>query len=235
VAAYGEDLAYIHDAGFTGIAEQAVPVIAANVRPGGVVVDVGCGSGVTARLLTDAGYEVIGIDQSAAMIELARARAPEASFRVGSFVDEPLPACDGVTAIGEVLGYLLDPRAGLGALRRFFSRAHAALRPDGALVFDLLGPGRGPGRGYTVGDDWAVMAEVEVDAARRNLTRTMVTFRREGELYRRGEEVHRVRLLPPAEVAAMARRAGFRVRVRRAYSGSERFQPGHSVYLARRP
>jgi SAM-dependent methyltransferase len=232
---YGEDLAYIHHAGFTSVAEQAVPVIAENVRPGGLVVDVGCGSGVTARLLTEAGYEVLGIDQSEAMIELARAEAPRADFRVGSFVDEPLPPCDGVTAIGEVLGYLLDPRAGDAKLRRFFARAHAALRPGGALVFDLLGPGRGPGRNYTVGDDWAVMADIQVDAARRRLTRSMVTFRREGELYRRGEEVHRVRLLPPGEVAAMLRKIGFRVRLRRAYAGRERFQPGHSVYIARRP
>jgi hypothetical protein len=33
----------------------------------------------------------------------------------------------------------------------------------------------------------------------------------------------------------MLRAAGFRVRVRRAYAGRERFQAGHSVYLARRP
>jgi len=46
-----------------------------------VVLDVGCGTGVpTARQLADAGCEVVGIDSSPVMLELARKNVPEGIF-----------------------------------------------------------------------------------------------------------------------------------------------------------
>jgi hypothetical protein len=78
-----------------------------------------------------------------------------------------------------------------------------------------------------------VLFEAEEDPRRRLLTRRITTFRRVGRHYRRGEEVHRMRLIPAAEAAARLRRAGFSARILRGYSG-ERFAPGHSVLVARR-
>jgi SAM-dependent methyltransferase len=86
---YEEDLAYIHHAGFTGFAEQAAVRILELLRERGIrsglVVELGCGSGVTARALTEAGYDVLGIDSSPAMVRLARRTAPLASFRVATW------------------------------------------------------------------------------------------------------------------------------------------------------
>jgi protein-L-isoaspartate O-methyltransferase len=101
-AAYDEDLAYIHDQDYSQIAEAAATSVLELLSPHASVVELGCGSGVTAARLTDAGHEVVGIDQSEALIALARRRAPHADFRVGSFVSEPIPECDAVLAIGEV-------------------------------------------------------------------------------------------------------------------------------------
>ncbi|NUT32414.1 MAG: class I SAM-dependent methyltransferase [Hamadaea sp.] len=45
------------------------------------VLDVGCGTGIpTARQLVDAGCEVVGVDASPVMIDLAREKVPEAIF-----------------------------------------------------------------------------------------------------------------------------------------------------------
>lgn len=45
--------------------------------PGARVLDLGCGSGLpTAKQLIDAGVEVVGTDESAVMVELARQQAP---------------------------------------------------------------------------------------------------------------------------------------------------------------
>src|SRR6185503_15537640 len=125
--AYGEDLAFVHDAGFSTFAARAGEAVLALFRrervPKGLVVDVGCGSGVFARLLLDAGWDVLGIDLSPAMVRLARKRAPRARFRVGSFVDAQIPPCAAVTAMGECLGYLLDPRASR-RLAAFFARVY---------------------------------------------------------------------------------------------------------------
>jgi 2-polyprenyl-3-methyl-5-hydroxy-6-metoxy-1,4-benzoquinol methylase len=75
----------------------------------GTVVDLGCGSGILSSTIVDASYEVIEVDVSEAMIALARARAPKAIFKVGSFESVDLPECVAVTAIGEVLNYAFDP------------------------------------------------------------------------------------------------------------------------------
>lgn len=74
--------------------------------------DLGCGSGMLAGILTDAGYDVLGVDVSQDMIELASANAPKASLRRGS-LDVDLPPAVAVTATGEALNYAIDPRASL--------------------------------------------------------------------------------------------------------------------------
>jgi len=231
-SAYGDDLAYIHDVGYGEFAERAAPAILRLLAQAGVasglVVDLGCGSGRWARWLVDAGYRVRGIDGSSAMIALARRRVPTgARFQVASFVSVRLPGCDALTALGEVLGY------GAPELAPLLARAYDALRPGGLFVFDLAGPGRGqPAHGGSVGPDWAVV--VEKAEHERILTRRITTFRRVGRIYRRGEELHRLRLHEPGEVLAALRRTGFRAHALRGY-GSVRFAPGLCGFVARKP
>ncbi|HKI33445.1 MAG TPA: class I SAM-dependent methyltransferase [Gemmataceae bacterium] len=237
---YQKDLAYTHDVGFGGFATAAAPGLLALLRrhgvSGGLVVDLGCGSGIWAGLLTDAGYDVLGVDYSVAMIALARKRAPGATFRVGSYLKAELPPCDAVTSIGECFNYLFDRDARV-ELTGLFGRVHNALRPGGVFVFDVLEPGqlrRGvPTRRHRVGGDWAVMVEVEEDAVQQVLTRSITSFRQVGKLYRRAEEVHRLRLYEGRELAAELERVGFRVRSLRHY-GDFPLGKAHVALLARK-
>jgi SAM-dependent methyltransferase len=145
---YAEDLAYIHDAGFSGFITEAAPGLLAMLRKhrigGGNVVDLGCGSGRWAAMLGSAGYKVTGIDQSAAMIRMARKIAPAAKFHTASLWGAALPSCDAVTAIGECVNYTFDGERGLRDLRLLFRRAGHALRPGGLFVFDFATPLRIP-------------------------------------------------------------------------------------------
>src|SRR5262245_1645681 len=99
---YHEDLAYIHDVGHGDFARDAAPGVLEIFRSSsihvGLVVDLGCGSGIWAEELVLAGYNVLGVDISAAMLALARGRVPSAEFRLGSFLDINLPRCVAVTA-----------------------------------------------------------------------------------------------------------------------------------------
>jgi SAM-dependent methyltransferase len=206
---YGADLAAIHADGFTALAEAAAREAGWRVPPGGLVVELGCGDGTTAAVLAAAGNDVVGIDVSPAMVELARANVPDAEFRVGSFVDAVLPPnCDAVLAVGEVLGYLLDERSELDDV---FARIHAALCPGGLLLFDLAGPGRVPPAGvraWTEGEGWTVV----VDAVEHDdlLERRIVAFREQPDgSFRRTEELHRLRLHHPRRVLERLREAGF--------------------------
>ncbi len=241
MADYGKDLAYVHDAGFLDLARQATPfavdLLAERGIEAGRVVELGCGSGATAAALADAGHQVLGIDASRAMVELARNRALGARFRVGSWVDEEIPACDAVLAIGEVLGYVGSAHGTKAELRDLFGRVRSAIGPKGLFVFDLATPGRVPAgedSAFRVGDDWAILFTVQEDAKGRKLQRRITTFRKiaGGATYRRSEEVHRLRLWRTQDIEEMLRDARFKVNTRRGYGGRS-FAPGHRVFVAR--
>jgi SAM-dependent methyltransferase len=238
VKAYGPDLAYIHDDGYGDFARQAAPGLLALLRDGainnGLIVDLGCGSGIWAHALCGAGYHALGIDISKAMIALARRRAPEAEFRVGSLLNADIPPCAAVTSIGECVSFLFDHDNADRRLLNLFRRIHASLKPGGLLIFDAVTAGRVRGSGhFREGPDWAVFAEAEEDRRRHLLTRRITSFRKIGQLYRREFEVHHVRLFNPHDLAKRLRNLGFRVR-RLAGYGDLRFGRGHFGVLARK-
>lgn len=229
---YRTDLAWIHHAGFSEFALLASRgVLALLTKLGirdGLIVDVGCGSGVLARALTDAGFDVLGIDASPSMIELAHTTAPAARFEIGSFDEAALPRCAAITAMGEVLNY-----GTLDRVRTFAHHAASALPPRGLLLFDVAERESYPPHDErrVGGDKWSVIAIKDSDGKR--LTRRVLTFRQINGVTRRDEEVHVLELYEREELLAILRQAGFRVRVRRSY-GTYRLPKGHAVYVAER-
>jgi SAM-dependent methyltransferase len=230
---YQNDLAYIHDVGFGDFARKAAPGLLAILRRAdirsGLIVDLGCGSGIWAAELTRRGYEVLGIDISRSMIQLARKQAPAARFVNASFLNAKLLACNAVTAIGECFNYTFDGRNSQRELARFFDRVQQALQPGGVFVFDIAEPGQALRRAYAEGKDWAILFEAE--PRRDLLIRRMTTFRQVGKLYRRSQETHRLRLYRSSDIVAELRRAGFAVRILRAY-GRMRLPHAHTAFVA---
>lgn len=53
------------------------------------ILEIGCGPGRDARLLTDRGYHVTGLDLSEKLVEIARSRVPEAAFLVADMLTLP--------------------------------------------------------------------------------------------------------------------------------------------------
>jgi SAM-dependent methyltransferase len=237
--AYKDDLAYIHDVGFGDFAKNSAPGLLEILRKSGLntglVVDLGCGSGLWARDLFDAGYGVLGVDVSPAMIAIARKRVPGGRFLNASLLKVKLPQCDAVTSLGECFNYLFDKSNTINELGRLFGRVYTALKPGGLFVFDIAEPGRGKGprQKHRQGTDWTVLVEVDEDTKTNRLTRRIATFRKVGELYRRDEEIHQLQLYKRSEVARELRGAGFRVRTIGAY-GAQRMIEGCVGFVARK-
>jgi SAM-dependent methyltransferase len=238
--AYREDLAYIHDAGFGDFARGAAALLLAELRRAGLdhglVIDLGCGSGILAEQVSAAGFDVLGMDISEALVALARQRVPRGRFRVESLLAAELPPCIAIAAVGECFNYLFDERHSLEGVRRVLGRAYEALAAGGLLVFDVAEPGRvpaGTSRTFVEGEGWAVLAAAEEDP-QGLLTRRITSFRQVGKLYRRSHEVHRLRLLPREQVLSWLREIGFEARALAAY-GSTTFGPGQAGFLARKP
>jgi SAM-dependent methyltransferase len=115
------------------VVNQVADELANVVAPPGPVADLGCGPGAHALALARRGYDVVGVDGSRRMVEVARARAARdevhASFDVHD-VSAPLRFADaslgGVLAI-LVIQHLPHPAAFIAEIRR-------CLRPGGHLL-----------------------------------------------------------------------------------------------------
>jgi SAM-dependent methyltransferase len=244
---YSAELAYVHDAGFGEFAKRVSPEVIRILRAHNAppttrsgratkVVEVGCGSGILARRLATAGYDVLGFDISPAMIALARAKAPGARFRVASLTDAHIPRCHAVVAINEVVTYV--PASGAGpllprALQEFFARVYGALVKGGVLIFDFIESGER--RTYPVrsrsGRDWVVASQADLDRSGRVLTRRIVAIRNIGRQFRRSQETHVVRIYSRSAVARALADAGFTPHMSQSY-GRYRLLPGSVAVIA---
>lgn len=241
MTAYKEDLAYIHDLGFSDYALKSAPgileILAHNQIHEGLVVDLGCGSGLSAQELTKAHYRVMGVDISEPMLDIARNRVPDAEFVLGSIFQIPIPPCNAVISIGECLNYLFDPDNNNQRLAQLFQSVYNALNLGGVFIFDLAEPGQVPEgtttKGFTEGEDWLVLVAKQEDYPQGILTRRIITFRQVGENYRRDDEVHYQRLYEATDVAAKLQQVGFQVQIIRSY-GQYNLPKAHAAFIARK-
>jgi SAM-dependent methyltransferase len=237
---YRRDLALVHHRGFGFHAEACAPGILELLKPvrerNGLVVELGCGSGLLTRHLLDAGHRVVATDASPAMLELTRELASDAQdIREVVLPDDPIPAADAIVSVGHALSYLPDESAVDHAL---VAIAHA-LQPGGVLAIDLCDLEWGEARRNapnlgSVGDDWAIITEFSVPSPNR-FVRNMTTFvRNEDGSWRRDDERHVNVLIETALVPNLLARHGLEVTVASSF-GAERLPTGLRAIIGRRP
>jgi SAM-dependent methyltransferase len=236
-ALYASDLAYVHHVGFGDFARKAAPELLRLLHRAGIhrgtLIDMACGSGLWAHAAQRAGFDVIGVDQSRAMIQLAKQVAPGVRFHCASLHEFTLPPCDAVTIIGEGLNYR-SPGLRIRSLDNFFGKVARALRPGGLLIFDVvLFQGKSLPWNGRRGRDWILFSEVSEQRSRRRLTRTITAFRKDGSSWRRTDEAHHVQLFSRAEILRALRRAGFSCRAARRY-GAFPLMPRRMGFIARK-
>ena len=220
---YQGDLAYIHATAFGMLARGAADEIVRRLHGSSAkirrVLDVGCGAGPLTVALIDAGFEVTGIDTSAELLELARANAPQARFIHASAYEVEIEGYDAIVAVGEPLTYHAEGADADGLVNGFFQRVGEGLPEGGMLIFDVIGLGEPSlaGRTWSSGEDWAVLVETTENQAERILVRDIQTFRQVGEAYRRGHEIHRVRLFDVQTLCDHLASYGFLTQTAQAY------------------
>jgi len=98
------------------------------------ILDVGCGPGIYARILSENGAKVKGIDISKRLIEIANKEAPESEFTIGNA--EELPYKDkefDIVMSALMLGHIED-------WNKIFSEIKRVLKPKGIFVFSITNP-----------------------------------------------------------------------------------------------
>jgi ubiquinone/menaquinone biosynthesis C-methylase UbiE len=114
---------------------EATQWLVERLRPGACVLDAGCGTGhPTAKMLADAGCDVLGVDISETMLELARGNVPGARFERMDMaclttVTGPF---DAITAF---FSLLMLPRARIETLLREWA---GLVRTGGYIVLSMV-------------------------------------------------------------------------------------------------
>jgi magnesium-protoporphyrin O-methyltransferase len=98
------------------------------------VLDAGCGTGAATAAMAERGAEVVAVDISASLIEVARTRVPvthlgQVTFRAGDMLDPALGRFDHVLAMDSLIHYRADDIAAM--------LATLAARTRGSLVFTV--------------------------------------------------------------------------------------------------
>ena len=179
-------------------------------------VECACGTGSLTVRLAKGGIAMTGVDLSAAMLRQAEAKerawGVEAAFvrqdmrrlALTRRTDAVLCTCDGVN-------YLTAPEDALA----FFRAAHAALKPGGALCFDVstrhkLEESMGDSFFGEERDGIATLWQNRLNREAHVLTMDVTFFVREEDgRYRRLRETHRQRAHSEEELLAWLTEAGF--------------------------
>ena len=110
------------------IAEQAAVHAIIERYPVGAALDAACGTGRHAAYLASLGYDVVGIDATPAMLEIARTKAAGVRFEVGKLESIPLDSASVDLAVCALsLTHLQDPAPAIEELAR-------VVRPGGHVV-----------------------------------------------------------------------------------------------------
>ena len=214
-----EDIDY-----YVELAREAVPP----------VVELGVGTGRIAIRVAEAGVPLIGVDDSAAMLEVCRQRATDAGvaslvdLRRGDMRSPPIEERVGLVMVPfRAYLHLLDDRERLEALQA----ARDLLLPGGLLAFDVFAPSSedvDETHGRWIEREPGIWERADWNLAERTLTL--------GVRGDEGEASMQLAWLSPPEWRRLIDLAGLELEAvfgwfdRRAYSGGE-----DCVWIARRP
>jgi SAM-dependent methyltransferase len=187
----------------------------ARARAPGLVLDLGCGTGLLTELLAGTGCRVRGIDISRRMLRVARRRCRRFGARVrfaagdlrGFATPEPAAAA---FACADVVNHF----TALKDVAAFFRSVRRSLAPGGVFVFDALNRWcfENYWRGQTYyfeGEDGDLVMECDWDAGRRIGTAAMVVYARGPRGYARRRTTLVERLHDDATLRRLLVRAGF--------------------------
>ena len=207
----------------------------------GLVLDLGCGTGSMTELLAGLGYDMIGVDNSEEMLEIASEKKAASGhdilyllqdmreFELYGTVRAVISACDSVN-------YITEPEE----LAETFALVNNYLDPGGLFLFDfnteykyreILGD-------TTIAenrDECSFIWENFYDPQERINEYDLTIFVREGELYRKFEETHFQRAYEAEAVKGLLEKAGFQVeKMLDAETGGELRRETERLFVAAR-
>jgi ubiquinone/menaquinone biosynthesis C-methylase UbiE len=212
--------------------------------PGRAVLDLACGTGTVALGFAQQGWEVYGVDGSAAMLAQAERKALETGLR--PLFSQQDMRCFGlpravslITCLYDSLNYMLS----LNDLQQVLQRVAVALRPGGLLMADMntlemLEHVWGDNTFFVEGESLSIVMQSRyVQDTRLSMVQVVGFVRQADERYERFEELHTETAYEQVQIRDVIESAGLRVEASYACFGLEpATEETHRImWVARKP
>lgn len=208
----------------------------------GILVDLGCGTGSMTQLLAKEGYDMIGIDNSIDMLEIAREKMMDSSEQILYLLQdmrefELYGTVHGIVSVCDSMNYITEKED----LVKIFRLANNYLEPRGYFIFDMnteykyktqLGQ-------KTIAEDREDMSFIwdnyYDENEKINEYSLSIFVQEEEDLYRKYEEVHYQRAYSLEEVKEAMKEAGMEfVAAYDAFTQEEPKETSERIYIVAR-
>lgn len=181
----------------------------------GILLDLGCGTGSLTELLDSAGYDMIGIDNSEEMLQIAMEKRMNSGKNILYLCQdmrefELYGTVAAVVSICDCMNYVMEPEE----LREVFRLVNNYLDPGGIFIFDLNTEYKyremmGDSTIAEDREDCSFIWDNQYDAKEKvNIYDLSLFVREEEELYRKYRETHYQRAYSLDEVKSAINDAG---------------------------
>ena len=206
------DRLILEDIDYSAIADYIESTFARLGKKPELVCDLACGTGTLTDILAKRGYDMIGIDLSTEMLDIARTKNPEILFLNQDMREfELYGTVDALLCMTDSLNYIPDAED----LFSIFKAAKTCyLNPDAPFIFDLNSPYK---LKTVLGDNTFTYDSDDVFYTWENAhfpdegaTDFYLTFFvKEGETYRRFDEQHTEYVYTQSKITSLLKKAGF--------------------------
>jgi SAM-dependent methyltransferase len=235
--------AMTEDVDYPALADFLEKLFARGKQPVRTILDLACGTGTMSCLLTQRGYELIGVDFSPDMLAVAAEKAADTEgvppiFLCQSMEDLDLyGTVDACVCLLDSVNHVTSPKR----LQKALHRVWLFLEPGGQFIFDVHTPEHlaslDGGMFLDETDDAYCVWRTDYQPKRRICTYAMDVFLREGDAWLREGEVHEEYAYTPQELEDYLTQAGFldirqygNRKLRKPAAGEERI-----FFTARKP
>lgn len=198
------------------------------------ILDLGCGTGTALAWFIRRNYVVVGIDESAHMLELCRQRLDNLQLHYDVRQGDLRQLVPEIGPVDLVLALdVVNELHSLHDLEALFTHVYAALAADKLFMFDLhtiQGLCQQGAKGDQIVHnqvDLTVITSNHYDYERQIHERHYLIFHRQQELWQRSEGIRSLRGFPIPAVVALLQRCGF-VTVRVVTTSFDHVEPGVS-------
>ena len=206
---------FMDNVDYDGWSRRIVSLLKKEGIDSGLVLDLGCGTGSMTMRLARTGYDMIGVDLSEEMLQIAQEKKEEGGFDI-LYLQQDMCEFElygtvrAVICVCDSLNYLLEPEE----VRCVFRLVNNYLDPGGIFLFDFNTVHKYEELGEdTIAEnreEGSFIWENYYDEAQRINEYDLTLFIREGEegLFRRYEETHYQRGYTLEEIKDLLKEAG---------------------------